>query len=213
MFLLLSFIYIASEFRQFGKFFAGLNPFDRRRLPVGLIPTFSVCFLYYIIGIPVCQGFWPIFLFCLANLLNLWYYRIMKGMREVKISTKGRYALRMMLDLAQHQGDGYVALKEIAARQGISKKYLEQIVPMLTRGDFLLTNRGYQGGYRLARTPEKYTVGEILRLTRGAFRRFPASKPSRICASGPRAVSLCRCGRGLKRSFRNISTATPLTGL
>ena len=90
-------------------------------------------------------------------------------MREVKISTKGRYALRMMLDLAQHQGDGYVALKEIAARQGISKKYLEQIVPTLTRGDFLLTNRGYQGGYRLARTPEKYTVGEILRLTEGSL--------------------------------------------
>ena len=75
-------------------------------------------------------------------------------MREVKISTKGRYALRMMLDLAQHQGDGYVALKEIAARQGISKKYLEQIVPMLTRGDFLLTNRGYQGAIALPELPK-----------------------------------------------------------
>ena len=77
----------------------------------------------------------------------------------MKISTKGRYALRMMLDLARHQGDGFVALKDIAARQNISKKYLEQIVPVLTRGGFLLTNRGYQGGYRLSRPPEKYTVG------------------------------------------------------
>lgn len=78
----------------------------------------------------------------------------------MKISTKGRYALRMMLDLAEHQGDGCVALKDIAKRQNISKKYLEQIVPVLTSNDLLITNRGYQGGYRLARTPDKYTVGE-----------------------------------------------------
>ena len=87
----------------------------------------------------------------------------------MKISTKGRYALRMMLDLAEHQGDGCVALKGIAKRQNISKKYLEQIVPVLTSNDLLITNRGYQGGYRLARTPDKYTVGEILRLTEGGL--------------------------------------------
>ncbi len=87
----------------------------------------------------------------------------------MKISTKGRYALRMMLDLAEHQGDGYVALKDIAQRQGISKKYLEQIVPMLGRVDVLRTTRGYQGGYRLARTPQEYTVGEILCLTEGGL--------------------------------------------
>ncbi len=85
----------------------------------------------------------------------------------MKISTKGRYALRMMLDLAVHQNDSYVSLKEVAARQGISKKYLEQIVPLLNRTNMLLTNRGYQGGYRLARTPIEYTIGEILRLTEG----------------------------------------------
>ena len=87
----------------------------------------------------------------------------------MKISTKGRYALRMMLDLAEHQGDGYVALKDIAQRQGISKKYLEQIVPMLGRADVLRTTRGYQGGYRLARAPQEYTVGEILCLTEGSL--------------------------------------------
>ncbi len=87
----------------------------------------------------------------------------------MKISTKGRYALRMMLDLAEHQGDGYIALKDIAARQNISKKYLEQIVPILNKADILNTNRGYQGGYRLARTPDKYTVGDILRITEGGI--------------------------------------------
>ena len=81
------------------------------------------------------------------------------------ISTRGRYALRMMLDLAEHQGDGVVALKDIAARQEISKKYLEQIIPVLNRSGLLQTTRGVQGGYRLTRRPEEYTVGEILRTT------------------------------------------------
>ena len=85
----------------------------------------------------------------------------------MKISTKGRYALRMMIDLAQNQGDGYVSLKDIANRQEISKKYLEQIVPILHKADFLLSNRGFQGGYRLAKSPQEYTVGAVLRLTEG----------------------------------------------
>ena len=85
----------------------------------------------------------------------------------MKISTKGRYALRMLLDLAEHQGDGYIALKDIAQRQEISKKYLEQIVPILNRAEILKTNRGFQGGYRLAKSPEKLTAGDILRATEG----------------------------------------------
>ncbi|MDO4298305.1 MAG: Rrf2 family transcriptional regulator [Lachnospiraceae bacterium] len=87
----------------------------------------------------------------------------------MKISTKGRYALRMLLDLAEHQNNGYIALKDIAERQGISKKYLEQIVPLLNKSDILQTNRGFQGGYMLARSPEKYTVGDILRITEGGL--------------------------------------------
>ena len=87
----------------------------------------------------------------------------------MKISTKGRYALGMLLDVAEHQNDGFVALKDIAERQNISKKYLEQIVPALNRSDILKTNRGFQGGYRLTRTPDKYTVVEILRLTEGSL--------------------------------------------
>jgi Rrf2 family protein len=87
----------------------------------------------------------------------------------MKISTKGRYALRLMLDLAEHRSEGFIALKDIADRQHISKKYLEQIVALFNRTDVLQTNRGSQGGYRLAKLPEKYTVGAILRITEGSI--------------------------------------------
>ncbi|MGM9680293.1 MAG: RrF2 family transcriptional regulator [Eubacteriales bacterium] len=91
----------------------------------------------------------------------------------MRISTKGRYALRMMLDLAEHSEEGYVALKDVAERQDLSKKYLEQIVPMLNHTNFLQTNRGNQGGYRLARPASGYTVGEILRITEGNLSPVP----------------------------------------
>lgn len=87
----------------------------------------------------------------------------------MKISTKGRYALRMLVDLALHQGEGFIALKDIAARQGISKKYLEQIVPVLNNSGILVANRGFQGGYRLAGAPKDYTVAAILRCTEGSL--------------------------------------------
>lgn len=87
----------------------------------------------------------------------------------MKISTKGRYALRMLLDLAEHQNCGYISLKDIARRQNISKKYLEQIIPLLNKSGVLKTVRGAQGGYQLARAPEKYTIGEILRMTEGSL--------------------------------------------
>ena len=77
--------------------------------------------------------------------------------------------MRMMIDLAQHRADGYIALKDIAVRQNISKKYLEQIVPLLNKAELLRTNRGYQGGYALSKDPESYTVGEILRVTEGSL--------------------------------------------
>ena len=87
----------------------------------------------------------------------------------MKISTKGRYALRMLLDLAIYGADGFVALKDIAERQNISKKYLEQIVPLLNKSNMLKTNRGYQGGYMLSKAPSEYTVGEVLRITEGSL--------------------------------------------
>lgn len=85
----------------------------------------------------------------------------------MKISTKGRYALRMLIDLASHRDKGFVSLKDIAERQGISKKYLEQIVPMLNKDGILRTNRGNRGGYQLAKPPAEITVGDILRSTEG----------------------------------------------
>ena len=87
----------------------------------------------------------------------------------MKISTKGRYALSMLIDLAEHQNGGFVALKDIADRQKISKKYLEQIIPILGKSDILKTTRGSQGGYMLSKSPDKYTVGQILRLTEGSL--------------------------------------------
>jgi len=85
----------------------------------------------------------------------------------MKVSTKGRYALRMFLDLAEYKNEGYIPLKDIAERQGVSKKYLEQIVILFNNSNMLRTNRGYQGGYSLAKEPDQYTVGQILRITEG----------------------------------------------
>lgn len=87
----------------------------------------------------------------------------------MKISTKGRYALRMIIDLALHHNDGYVSLKDIAERQDISKKYLEQIVPMLNKSGILRTNRGNKGGYSLSKTPDQLSVGDVLRATEGSL--------------------------------------------
>ncbi len=85
----------------------------------------------------------------------------------MKISTKGRYALRVLVDLAENAGEKFVSLKDIAERQGISKKYLEQIIPPLNSAGFLITGRGFQGGYKLSKSPSEYTVGDILRVTEG----------------------------------------------
>ena len=87
----------------------------------------------------------------------------------MKISTKARYALRMLIDLAERRDAGAVALKEISERQNISKKYLEQIIPSFTKSGILKTTRGYQGGYELNVSPDKVTVGDVLRLTDGSL--------------------------------------------
>lgn len=85
----------------------------------------------------------------------------------MRISTRGRYALRLMTDVALHGGTGYVSLKDAAERQGLSAKYLEQIAGLLGKAGFLRSGRGAQGGYRLTRDPADYTLGSILRLTEG----------------------------------------------
>ena len=81
------------------------------------------------------------------------------------ISTKGRYALRVMIDLAEHQTEGFIPLKVIAERQNISEKYLESIIKLLVKAKLLNGVRGKGGGYKLTKAPEQYTVGSILRLT------------------------------------------------
>lgn len=87
----------------------------------------------------------------------------------MRISTKGRYALRLMLDLAMNSAGSFISLKVVAQRQDISDKYLEQITHQLSRAGLLQSARGAQGGYRLARQPEEYSVGEILRIVEGSL--------------------------------------------
>lgn len=87
----------------------------------------------------------------------------------MKISTKGRYALRLMQDIAAHDSGEPVRIKEIASRQEISAKYLEQIVAILSKAGYVKSIRGPQGGYRLTRKPEEYSLGDILRLTEGSL--------------------------------------------
>ena len=85
----------------------------------------------------------------------------------MKISTRGRYALRFMIDLALHDSSGFTALKDVSNRQGISIKYLEQITSLLSKFGLLQSVRGPQGGYRLSKPADQYSVGEILRITEG----------------------------------------------
>lgn len=83
------------------------------------------------------------------------------------ISTRGRYALRVLIDLAEHRDYGYVPMKDVAARQGISLKYLERIIPVLSKNGIVEGIQGKGGGYRLVKTPEECRIGDILRLTEG----------------------------------------------
>lgn len=91
----------------------------------------------------------------------------------MRISTKGRYALRLMLDLAMNGENSVIRIKDIAARQEISDKYLEQIISILNKAGYVRSVRGPQGGYSLKKKPEEYTVGMILRLTEGSLAPVP----------------------------------------
>lgn len=105
------------------------------------------------------------------------------------VSTKGRYALRVMVDLAERHTQGYIPLKEVARRQEISEKYLESILKTLVKAGLLTGLRGKGGGYRLTRPPEAYTVGSILRLTEGSLAPVACLEPG---ASRCPRVSACR---------------------
>lgn len=107
------------------------------------------------------------------------------------ISTKARYALRVMIDLARHQEDGYVPLKEIAKRQEISEKYLESILKILVKGNIVKGLRGKGGGYMLTHLPEEYTVGEIIELTEGPLASVACLLPdAEICPRMDECITL-----------------------
>ena len=110
------------------------------------------------------------------------------------ISTKGRYSIRILLDLAEHRGVGYTPIKDVAARQSISLKYVEKLMPALKNAGLLDSSHGIGGGYRLNRDPEQYNLWEILRVTEGELapvscKRMPPP------ASGPGSAAPSRCGR------------------
>ena len=91
----------------------------------------------------------------------------------MKISTKGRYALRLMLDLAMNGKENFVPIRSVSERQEISEKYLEQIITALSRAKLVKSARGAQGGYKLVKAPEEYTTGEILRAVEGSLALWP----------------------------------------
>ena len=141
----------------------------------------------------------------------------------MKISTKGRYALRLLLDIAQNQQDGFVSLKEIAERQEVSKKYLEQIIPLLSRAellqtslsksDILRTTRGYQGGYRLCRAPEEYTVYEILSVAEGGLAPVAClDQPENTCPRAPECLTL-PVWEGLEKTIRDYLRSITLQSI
>ena len=117
------------------------------------------------------------------------------------ITTRGRYALRVMIDLAEQGGAGFVPMKEIASRQEISLKYVERIVPSLTKAKLLEGVHGKGGGYRLTQPPADYPVGEILRATEGDL--APVSCLSREAEPCPRA---CDCKTlGMWKRYNDIT--------
>lgn len=108
----------------------------------------------------------------------------------MKLSTKGRYALRLMLDIALQPGEEPVSLRDAAQRQDISVKYLEQLAPSLTRAGLLRSIRGSSGGYLLTREPAAYTVGEILRAAEGELVPVECSRDGSCCRRADRCVTV-----------------------
>lgn len=109
----------------------------------------------------------------------------------MKISTKGRYALRLMLDMAIHKDEGAIKLKDIASRQEISEKYLEQIIATLNKQGLVVSQRGASGGYYLSKSPKEYTVGEIIRAIEGSLAPVEClSTPTNPCNRKANCVTL-----------------------
>jgi len=121
----------------------------------------------------------------------------------MKISTKGRYALRLMLDLAINNTGEYIPIKRIAERQEISEKYLEQIITQISRAGYVKSVRGSQGGYQLTKTPEEYTVGMILRLMEGELSPVACLDEAGSCERADRCVTV-EVWQEIKEAIENV---------
>ncbi len=129
------------------------------------------------------------------------------------ISTKGRYALRVMIDLAEHQSEEFISLKEIAQRQEISEKYLESIIRILVKAKVVESLRGKGGGYRLRKAPEQYTVDSILRLTEESLAPVTCLESNAEACSRPggcRTLALCQ---GLDKVIREYLESVTIADL
>ena len=131
----------------------------------------------------------------------------------MKISTKGRYALRLMLDLAIYNTGEPVSLKDIAKRQEISEKYLEQIISILNKAGFVRSIRGASGGYVLTRKPTDYTVGDILRLTEGSLAPVACADAEYSDCSRQERCTTVRVWRMLNEAINSVVDKITLANL
>lgn len=135
------------------------------------------------------------------------------GGRKMKISTKGRYAIRIMLDLAVNNNGEYIPLKDISQRQGISLKYLEQIISRLNKAGYLKSFRGSSGGYRLAKMPCEYTIGDILRTTEGSMAPISCLENGAAVCEKSGSCSTLSFWQGLDRAINNYIDSVSLEDL
>lgn len=129
------------------------------------------------------------------------------------ISTKGRYALRVMIDLAEHQSEGFVPLKVIAERQEISEKYLESIIKLLVKARLLTGLRGKGGGYKLTKAPEQYTVGAILRLTEESLAPVACLEPGADACSRAAECRTLALWKGLDKVITDYLDSVTIADL
>ncbi len=131
----------------------------------------------------------------------------------MKISTKGRYAVRLMLDIALNSGGENVSLKDISKRQDISLKYLEQIVNTLSKAGLLRSQRGAQGGYRLTKKPEEYTIGDILRVTEGEMAPVSCLEGEENYCSKAESCPTLKFWTGLYKTITDYLDSTTIADL
>ena len=131
----------------------------------------------------------------------------------MKISTKGRYALRLMLDLALNGEENFVPIRSISQRQEISEKYLEQIITQLSRAGLVKSARGAQGGYKLVKAPRDYTAGEILRAVEGSLARVACLEPGHAVCTRARKCSTLSLYKEIQEAVNKVVNKTTLADL